>query len=268
MDGLVPGRRGRGFTLAELLTVVGLIAMLVALFLPVLGRIRAAAAAASCLSNLRQIGTAWTMSLSESHGRFFEYAWYTPTTPDVAWNGYWTGALDRNKVWPETLLCPAARDPSESDAGHGYGNATLAWTGRFESNGSAIRLNDKTYRVGSYGYNRWLTAGGAFGVGGRATGLTDVSDPSGVPVFMDCAYADARPLNGSPNSPVQPPPDLSGAAAAPGKPEHWKFILARHGRGINVYRADGSAQWVRLEELYLLSWQSEWVRYRLPLPRE
>ena len=78
MDGPARQKCSRGFTLAELLTVFGLVAMLVALFLPVFGRVRAAAAAASCLSNLKQIGTAWTMSLAESHGRFFEYSWNTP----------------------------------------------------------------------------------------------------------------------------------------------------------------------------------------------
>jgi prepilin-type N-terminal cleavage/methylation domain-containing protein/prepilin-type processing-associated H-X9-DG protein len=268
MDGRAPGRCNRGFTLVELLTVVGLVALLVALFLPVAGRMRATARSAVCLANLKQIGTAWTMSISEDHGRLVDYEWLTPATPDVAWNGYWTGAMDRYKVSGATLLCPEAAMAAESEGRRGYGSATLAWTGRLGQNGSAIRMNDKTFREGSYGFNRWLGGGGAFGSAAPAMYLSEIKDTGNVPVFIDCAYADARPANGKPDQPVEPPPDLAGTGAAPGKPEHWKFTLARHGRGVNVYRLDGSAAWVRLEELYLLGWKGDWIRYRLPLPRE
>src|SRR5262245_56475974 len=52
------GRRLRGFSLAELLVVIAVIAVLAALLVPVLAQARAEAKRTACLSNLRQIGQA------------------------------------------------------------------------------------------------------------------------------------------------------------------------------------------------------------------
>jgi prepilin-type N-terminal cleavage/methylation domain-containing protein/prepilin-type processing-associated H-X9-DG protein len=255
----------RGFTLTELLTVIGLIAVLISLLLPVAGKVRSAAQSTTCLSNLRQMGTGWMVYTTEARGRFMDYSFFTPSTPDIAWHGYWPGILDTNGVRNNVLLCPRTPQFSANPANRGYGDVDTAWSGKYASPGSSIKLNDTTFRNGSYGFNRYLTYGGGFSEETLSNRITTASILSQVPVFFDCSYVDAAPENASPAFPVQLPADLRGAATL-SSPDHHRFIMARHGRGINICFADGSARWTALEDVYMISWQNSWTPYRLRLP--
>lgn len=88
----------KGFTLIELLVVIAIIAILAAILFPVFAQARASARAIACLSNVRQVGTAYAMYNQD----------YDEMTPHI--NGdWWYGLVPYFKTY-NLLNCPERND--------------------------------------------------------------------------------------------------------------------------------------------------------------
>ena len=111
-----------GFTLVELLVVIGIIAFLIAMLLPALNKARQAAQSAACLSNLRQLGIGYALYVNENNG-YLPYYYYRETpVSSVTW--YWTyianalgtrDATSKTKL-PKVFSCPTVN--GAMDYGH------------------------------------------------------------------------------------------------------------------------------------------------------
>jgi prepilin-type N-terminal cleavage/methylation domain-containing protein len=107
---------GRGFTLVELLVVIGLIALLIGLLMPSLSRAREQAKSVQCKSNLRQIYLDLQIYSIRWSG------WMFPPDlglrDDLPREQRWPAQVFEPPIWnPPIMLCPSDPEPVEE---HSY----------------------------------------------------------------------------------------------------------------------------------------------------
>lgn len=87
-------KQWKAFTLVELLVVIGIIALLIGILLPVLGRARAAANVLKCAANLQQIGVGINVYVTQNKGKMpliWDRHWTQPAIPGLPNGGRgWT----------------------------------------------------------------------------------------------------------------------------------------------------------------------------------
>lgn len=114
------------FTLVELMVVISIIALLVALLLPALGRAREAARSVQCMSNLRQIGVLLSVYSAESQS-YYPIAGGAWDNPNAFQSKIWRSQLKQLGLIRHTFeVAIAYRSPGESAALHPNTNVSMA----------------------------------------------------------------------------------------------------------------------------------------------
>jgi len=235
-------RKQQAFTLIELLVVIDIIALLMAILVPSLQRVKRQAKAVACQSNLRQWGLYFYMYTENNDQMFFNYPDVDPLPYAQRWLvvmwPYWRDCND-------LLFCPIATKHMGPTT---RGGKLSAWC--YDNSPPTA------YDAGSYGLN-WQI------MDARGVAMTQehweiiaprfwrtciVKNPQNVPVLGDCAYGEATMY------PQSPPPEYDDATMY--NSSTW-FCINRHDGYVNCAFLDFHVRKVGLKELWTLKWHRE-----------
>jgi prepilin-type N-terminal cleavage/methylation domain-containing protein/prepilin-type processing-associated H-X9-DG protein len=219
------GGMKKGFTLIELLVVIAIIAILAAILFPVFARARENARRTSCLSNLKQIGTA-TMMYAQDYDESYPQYHSGPSTARVPWT---------QSVAPYTSIKTAAGAPTVTRAVQIFKCPSLSYDAEYAATNQVFA---------------WASSSTA-----SVTRMASVVAPASVYMVMD-GSAYVIPLGNvlAPSSLYFVPGSRSLVAAAyqnvvTSTAQRADFEKGRHFNGVNVVFADGHAKWQRSNEL-------------------
>ena len=238
----------KGFTLIELLMVISIIALLLAILLPSLQRVRRQAKAVGCQSNLRQWSFLFSAYTSDNDGSFWPVDIFVPFRPFLPPEGH---------DYSDLLLCPAANrtpDLLDTEAEGVMEQSLLLWKCGFTFSPWIQRNHlDQSWIISSYGFNISIFDTGYNGLNttdwvGRMGfwGTCDVMGAARIPVLMD-----SRKPYGSP-CPTSDPPEYEDMV--PVDDFMASYCINRHDGGINTLFMDWSVRKTGIKELWTLKW--------------